>query len=151
MTLLARKIVIHYSRTIKLDMDILLAGTVLHDIGKIREFEYDYKIDYTDEGKLLTHIVIGCGMVEEKIRQIEGFPEETALLLRHMIVSHHGTREFGSPEPPKTVEAVLLNHIDDIDAKMNGLQEFIEKEAPDEAWTSRNFMLGRHLYVQRKK
>ena len=143
MTVLVNKIARHYRG---IDMDILLTGAILHDIGKTREFEYEYKIDYSDEGKLISHIVIGCGMVEEKIREIEGFPLETAMLIKHMIVSHHGTREFGSPEPPKFIEAVLLNHIDDIDAKMNGLREFMEKEAQDEAWTSYNYMLGRSLY-----
>lgn len=143
MTLLVGEIAAHYSG---IDMDILLAGTILHDIGKIREFEYDYSIDYSDEGKLLTHIVIGCGMLDEKIRQIPGFPQEKALLLKHMIVSHHGSREFGSPEPPRTLEAVLLNHIDDIDAKMNGLREFIAKEDPRENWTCYNPMLRRQLF-----
>ena len=143
MTVLVGKIASHY---IGIDMDILLAGTILHDIGKIREFEYDYTIDYSDEGKLLTHIVIGCGMLDEKIRQVPGFPGEKAMLLKHMIVSHHGSREFGSPEPPRTLEAVLLNHIDDIDAKMNGLREFIAKEDPRESWTSYNPMLRRQLF-----
>ena len=143
MTVLVGKIAAHYTG---IDMDILLAGTILHDIGKIREFEYDYTIDYSDEGKLLTHIVIGCGMLDEKIRQIPGFPREKAMLLKHMIVSHHGSREFGSPEPPRTLEAVLLNHIDDIDAKMNGLREFIAKEDPRENWTSYNPMLRRQLF-----
>ncbi|MEE4357354.1 MAG: HD domain-containing protein [Desulfococcaceae bacterium] len=143
MSILAKEIAKHYSG---IRLDILLAGAILHDIGKTREFAYEYSIDYSDEGKLLTHIVIGCGMLDEKIRQMEGFPEETALLLKHMIVSHHGSREFGSPEPPKIIEAVLLNLIDDIDAKMNGLREFIAGESPDEAWTSYNYMLGRQLY-----
>jgi 3'-5' exoribonuclease len=143
MTVLVGEIAAHYSG---IDMDILLAGTILHDIGKIREFEYDYFIDYSDEGKLLTHIVIGCGMLDDKLRQVPGFPKEKTLLLKHMIVSHHGSREFGSPEPPRTLEAVLLNHIDDIDAKMNGLREFIAKEDPRENWTAYNPMLRRQLF-----
>lgn len=143
MTVLVGKIAAHYTG---IDMDILLAGTILHDIGKIREFEYDYVIDYSDEGKLLTHIVIGCGMLDEKIRQMPEFPREKAMLLKHMIVSHHGSREFGSPEPPRTLEAVLLNHIDDIDAKMSGLRDFIAKEDPRATWTSYNPMLRRQLF-----
>jgi len=146
MTMLAKKIAEHYRRYSRVNLDILLAGVILHDIGKIREFAYEYSIDYSDEGKLLAHIVIGCGMVDEKIRQIPDFPKETAMLIKHMIVSHHGSREFGSPEPPRMIEAVLLNYIDDIDAKMNGLREFIAKENPANAWTSYNSMLGRHLY-----
>ena len=143
MTILVHNIAAHYSG---IDMELLLAGAILHDIGKIREFEYDYVIDYSDEGKLLTHIIIGCGMLDEKIRRIDGFPPEKAMLLKHMIVSHHGSREFGSPEPPKTLEAVLLNHIDEIDAKMNGLREFIAKENPQEKWTGYNPMLRRQLF-----
>jgi len=143
MTILVRNIAAHYSG---IDMNILLAGTILHDIGKIREFEYDYVIDYSDEGKLLTHIIIGCGILDEKIRLIDGFPPKKAMLLKHMIVSHHGSREFGSPEPPKTLEAVLLNHIDDIDAKMNGIREFIAKENPQDNWTAYNPMLRRQLF-----
>ena len=143
MTILVHNIAADYSG---IDMELLLAGAILHDIGKIREFEYDYVIDYSDEGKLLTHIIIGCGMLDEKIRRIDGFPPEKAMLLKHMIVSHHGSREFGSPEPPKTLEAVLLNHIDEIDAKMNGLREFIAKENPQEKWTGYNPMLRRQLF-----
>lgn len=148
MTLLVREIAAHYSG---IDTDILLAGTILHDIGKIHEFEYDTIIDYSDEGRLLTHIVIGCGMLEEKLRQVPEFPPEKALLLKHMIVSHHGSREFGSPEPPRTLEAVLLNHIDDIDAKMNGLREFIAREDPRESWTGYNPMLRRRIFRSGKE
>jgi 3'-5' exoribonuclease len=148
MTVLIRKIAEHYSG---INMDILLTGAILHDIGKTREFEYEHRIDYSDEGRLVSHIVIGCGMLEEKIREIEGFPQETAVLLKHMIVSHHGSREFGSPEPPKTLEAVLLNQIDDIDAKMNGLRTFIAKETSENTWTSKNWMLGRPLYTGGKE
>ncbi|MBW2573699.1 MAG: HD domain-containing protein [Deltaproteobacteria bacterium] len=109
MTSLADKVAGHYSG---IDRDLLVSGAVLHDIGKIDEFEYQFKIDYTDEGRLLNHIVIGIKMVDEKLSGIEDFPEDRILLLKHLIVSHHGAREFGSPEPPKTIEAVLLNYID---------------------------------------
>ncbi|QTA80902.1 3'-5' exoribonuclease [Desulfonema limicola] len=147
MTVLVQKIAEHYKRTLNgINMSLLLTGTIFHDIGKIREFEYNYKIDYSDEGRLVSHIVIGCGIVDEKIRQVQDFPKQTEMLLKHLIVSHHGSKEFGSPEVPRTIEAVLLNHIDNIDAKMNGLREFIEKEAPDESWTSYNYMMGCHLY-----
>lgn len=143
MTVLAKEIARHYSGV---NLDLLLAGVVLHDIGKTREFEYQFAIGYSDEGKLLTHIVIGCAMIDDKIRELPGFPSETALLVKHMVVSHHGSREYGSPEPPKLMEAVLLNQIDDIDAKMNGIREFIAGEDPNEPWTSYNRMLGRELY-----
>jgi 3'-5' exoribonuclease len=143
MTILVDRLAGHYSG---LDMDLLLTGAVLHDIGKIREYEYRYKIDYSDEGRLLTHILIGCQMLDEKIRTLEGFPPDLAVMLKHLIVSHHGSREFGSPEPPKTIEAVLLNHIDDMDAKVNGIREYMAAQDPTEAWTPYHHLLGRQFY-----
>ncbi len=143
MALLADRIVEHYSGV---DRDLLLAGAILHDIGKIREFNYKYSIDYSDEGRLLSHIVIGIMMLDEKLEEIEEFPQDQAVLLRHMIVSHHGTREFGSPEPPKTIEAVLLNYIDEIDSKVNAIRDFMTTEDPNESWTSYHRLLGRHFY-----
>ncbi len=130
MVSLADKIAGHYSGV---DRDLLIAGAIFHDIGKIDEFEYQFKIDYSDKGRLLNHIVIGLKMVDEKLSEIEAFPEDQALLLKHMIVSHHGAREFGSPEPPKIIEAVLLNYIDEIDSKVNGIRDFMASEDSDGA------------------
>jgi len=144
MALLADRIAGHYSG---LDRDLLIAGTILHDIGKIKEFEYDIKIDYSDEGRLLSHIVIGLGMIDEKIKEIKEFPGALALMLRHMIVSHHGTRDFGSPEPPKTIEAVLLNYIDEIDSKVSGIREFITSGEGGGNWTTYHRILERHFYT----
>lgn len=147
MVSLADKIAGHYSG---IDRDLLLSGAILHDIGKIDEFEYQFKIDYSDKGRLLNHIVIGIKMVDDKLSGIEHFPEDQMLLLKHMIVSHHGTREFGSPEPPKTIEAVLLNYIDEIDSKVNAIRDFIASEDPDETWTSYHRLLERHFYKGKK-
>jgi 3'-5' exoribonuclease len=147
MVSLADKIAGHYSGV---DRDLLLAGAIFHDIGKIDEFEYQLKIDYSDKGRLLNHIVIGLKMVDEKLSEIDEFPEDQALLLKHMIVSHHGAREFGSPEPPKIIEAVLLNYIDEIDSKVNGIRDFIASEDPDETWTSYHRILERHFYKGKK-
>ncbi len=143
MASLADKIAGHYSGV---DRDLLIAGAILHDIGKTREFEYEISIDYSDEGRLINHIVIGIEMIDEKLSEIEGFPEEKMLLLKHMIVSHHGTREFGSPEPPKTIEAVILNYIDEIDSKVKGIRDFMANEDPNETWTSFHRLLERHFY-----
>jgi 3'-5' exoribonuclease len=143
MTSLADKIAGHYSG---INRDLLLSGAILHDIGKVDEFEYQFKIDYSDKGRLLNHIVIGLKMVDEKLSEIKYFPEDQVLLLKHLIVSHHGTREFGSPEPPKTIEAVLLNYIDEIDSKVNAIRDFIAAEDPDETWTSYHRLLERHFY-----
>ena len=90
-------------------------------------------------------------MIEKKLRNIKKFPDEKALLIKHMIISHHGTREFGSPEPPKTIEAVLLNYIDEIDSKVNGIRDFISSEDPSESWTSYHKLLGRHFYTGKNK
>jgi 3'-5' exoribonuclease len=143
MTVLADKIAGHYSGV---DRDLLVAGALLHDIGKVREFRFDAHIDYSDEGRLLNHITIGVQMMEDKIKTIPNFPEEKALLLKHMLVSHHGSRAFGSPEPPKTIEAVLLNYIDEIDSKVQGIREFIGRENTEEPWTSYHRLLERHFY-----
>ncbi len=144
---LADKIAGHYSG---IDRELLLAGAILHDIGKTREFEYQFKIDYSDAGRLLNHIVLGLEMINEKVLGIEAFPEGQILLLKHLIVSHHGSREFGSPEPPKTIEAVILNYLDEIDSKVNGIRNFIEKEDPNETWTSYHRLLERHFYKGKK-
>lgn len=148
MALLADGIASHYSGV---DRDLLVVSSILHDIGKVREFEYKSRIDYSDEGRLLNHIVIGVEMIDEKIKTINAFPYEQALLIKHMIVSHHGVREFGSPEPPKTIEAVLLNYIDEIDAKVSGIRDFMASEDPGEAWTSYHRLLGRFFYRGNRK
>lgn len=144
MALLADKIAGHYNG---IDRDILITGAILHDIGKIREFLYKFSIDYSDEGRLLSHIVIGIGMLDEKIKKIREFPDTLAVLLRHMIVSHHGTRDFGSPEPPKTIDAVLLNYIDEIDSKISGIREYIASDEAGGNWTSYHKILERHFYT----
>lgn len=143
MALLVGRIAGHYRRV---DADLLLSGAILHDIGKIREFEYGSRIDYSDEGRLISHIVIGVQMLDEKLAQMRDFPEERAMLLRHLVVSHHGSREFGSPEVPKTIEAVLLNYIDEMDSKVNGIRDFMASEDPNEPWTAYHRLLGRHFY-----
>lgn len=128
------------------DIDLLIAGAILHDIGKIIEFDYKTRIDYSDEGRLLGHVVTGVQMIDEKLKEIKDFPAKQALLLKHMIVSHHGAREFGSPEPPKTIEAVLLNYLDEIDSKVNGIREFMSRQDPKETWTSYHRLLERYFY-----
>ncbi len=143
MVLLADGIARHYGGV---NRDRLLAGAVLHDIGKVREFNYRQSIDYSDEGRLIGHIAIGLEMIDEKIRTLPDFPEEERRLLKHMIVSHHGAMEFGSPEPPKTVEAILLHYIDEIDSKVNGVRQFIAAQGTEEAWTPYHRVLGRHFY-----
>ncbi len=141
--LLVDRIAGHYSG---IDMDLLLTGAMLHDIGKVRELAYSRCLDYTDEGRLLSHIVIGVQMIEEKIGRMADFPEDLALLLKHLVVSHHGSREFGSPEVPKTIEAILLNYIDEIDSKVTGIRNFMAAEDPNETWTGYHRLLGRQFF-----
>jgi 3'-5' exoribonuclease len=144
MAVLADKIASHYNG---LDRDLLIAGAILHDIGKLREFDYTAAIDYSDEGRLLSHMVIGIEMLDEKLREIPGVPREQANLLKHMIVSHHGEPAFGAPEPPKTIEAVVLHYIDDLDSKINAVREFMAKEDSSQTWSSYHRLLGRHFYM----
>ncbi len=143
MVMLADKIAGHYGGV---DRDLLMVGAVLHDIGKLRELSYGHNLDYTDQGRLLSHIVLGVELVNDKIQTIPDFPNELAALIKHMIISHHGAREFGSPEPPKTIEAVLLNYIDEIDSRVNGIREFMASDDPNATWTSYHRLLGRHFY-----
>ena len=120
---LGRVVVAHYP---ELDADLLLAGVVLHDIGKIDELSYDARSDYTTAGRLLGHITIGTLLVREKIKAIGGFPEPLAILIEHLILSHHGTYEFGSPSLPQTREAIALHFLDDMDSKMAAMRATLE-------------------------
>jgi 3'-5' exoribonuclease len=130
-----------------IDLDLLLTGAVLHDLGKISELSYSRTFDYTDSGRLLGHITLTVEMIDEKIKALPGFPENLAMLLKHLILSHHGEYEFGSPKRPKTLEALLLHQLDDLDAKMNGFLAWIEKEreAPSR-WTSYHKLFDRFIY-----
>lgn len=130
-----------------INQDILLAGTVLHDIGKIHELSYDKAFNYTDEGRLLGHITIGIDMLGKKISQIPDFPKETAVLLKHMMLSHHGYLEYGSPKRPKTLEAVMLYYLDDLDSKIQSITTLIEKEQDtDSKWTSFHKFFDRYIF-----
>jgi 3'-5' exoribonuclease len=132
-----------------LNRDLLVVGALLHDVGKVREMTYLRSFDYTDEGKLLGHITIGVEMVHEKVMAIPGFPEELALLIKHMILSHHGQYEFGSPKRPKTLEATVLNYLDDLDSKINGINSHMQKEPAEQRWTSYHRLYDRYFYRDR--
>jgi 3'-5' exoribonuclease len=102
--------------------DLLLTGVLLHDIGKLKELRWGTSFEYTLPGQLLGHITMGIGMVEEKIAALGSFPEEKRVLVEHLILSHHGRYEFGSPKLPMIPEAILLHYLDDMDAKMQTMQ-----------------------------
>lgn len=130
-----------------INRDLLIAGALLHDIGKVYEFNYDRLIGYSTRGRLLGHITIGAGLLEERIRKVEGFPEESRMLLEHLIISHHGENEYGSPVVPKTVEALILHSLDNLNAKVNCFQSFMDREGIEERkWTGYHKILERHLY-----
>jgi 3'-5' exoribonuclease len=130
-----------------LNRDLLIVGALLHDIGKVREMVYLRSFDYTDEGKLIGHITIGVEMIQEKIIAIPGFPPETSILLKHMMLSHHGQYEYGSPKRPKTIEATILNYLDDLDAKINGIRTHIGKEPESQSrWSSYHKLYDRYFY-----
>ncbi len=133
-----------------LDRDLLMTGALLHDIGKTRELAFDaFPFDYTVQGRLLGHLVIGVEMIREKIKTIPDFPEDSATRLLHMILSHHGRYEFGSPTLPMISEAFVLNFLDDLDAKLNFLGRLEEQASePGYQWTDFQRTLERFLYVK---
>ncbi|MBI5561160.1 MAG: HD domain-containing protein [Deltaproteobacteria bacterium] len=126
--------------------DLLMAGCILHDIGKIYELSYSKSFDYTDEGRLLGHITMGVGLVDSRIKETAGFPPNLAMLLKHMILSHHGHLEFGSPKRPKTIEALLLYYLDDLDAKVNSIESLKEKSEGAGNWTDYQRLFERYIY-----
>jgi 3'-5' exoribonuclease len=121
---LAERVAAHYDM---LDRDLLLTGVILHDIGKIRELTWDVGFDYSVEGILLGHIQMGVDLVEKTIAALPGFPERLRALVVHMILSHHGKLEFGSPKLPMIPEALALSFVDDLDAKMQAMKSEFEK------------------------
>ncbi len=136
----------------ELNRDLLIAGALLHDVGKVREMTYLRSFDYSDEGKLIGHITIGVEMLHEKILAVGDFPEETAMLLKHMILSHHGQYEFGSPKRPKTVEATVLNYLDDMDSKINGIRTHMRRDAANQSrWTAYHRLYDRYFFKNQQQ
>ncbi len=131
------------------DRDLVTAGAFLHDIGKTQELSVRKSIEYTTEGRLLGHISLGYEMITDKIKGIAGFPAELTMLLKHIMLSHHGEYEYGSPKRPKIQEAIIINYLDDLSAKINNYQATIRKENIAEGeWTSFSKMHDRYLYRQ---
>ena len=129
------------------DGDLLVAGALLHDIGKVEELSYEGAFDYTDEGRLLGHLYMGAEWVSGECAKIAGFPPEKTMLLKHMILSHHGELEYGSPKRPKTLEAVLLHFAENMDAKANAFLEAMDDLRPGARWTDYQRMFERYLYA----
>ena len=139
---LSRLVASHYP---ELNRDLLLAGIVLHDIGKIEELSCARGFGYTTEGQLLGHIALGQAIVRRKIEAISDFPRPLAAVIEHLILSHHGSLEFGSPRLPLTREAVALHFLDDLDSKMAAIETTMASDAGSGDWTERNPALRRNL------
>ena len=128
-----------------INRDLLLAGAFLHDIGKIYELSPMPQNEYTDDGQMLGHIIIGVEMVVVETMKIPDFPHEIASLIKHLIISHHGEYEFGSPKLPSTSEAILLHYADNMDAKLKTIEELLDKDTTPGLWTGYNKALGRYI------
>jgi len=119
-----------------LNRDLIISGAILHDVGKIKEYDVGVIIKVTDEGKLLGHITIGYGLVLEKIKKISDFPEDLRERLLHIILSHHGHKEFGSPRRPKILEAFVVYHVDHMDADIGGYNIILEESNEEDEWSA---------------
>ena len=130
----------------QVNRDLLLTGAFLHDIGKIHELTYNRSFSYTTRGQLLGHMIIELEMLQAKLALFPEFPAELKTLIEHLIISHHGEYEFGSPKLPMFPEALLLHYMDDLDSKMEAMRAHFEREADlESSWTSYNPSLGRPL------
>ena len=128
-----------------INRDLLLTAAMFHDIGKTRELSTFPENDYTDDGQLLGHIIIGTEMVGERIRSIAGFPEKTASELKHCILAHHGELEYGSPKKPALIEALALNFADNTDAKMETMIEVLKGAGDNNGWLGYNRLMESNL------
>jgi 3'-5' exoribonuclease len=130
----------------QINRDLLLTGAFLHDIGKIHELTYNRSFSYTTKGQLLGHMIIELEMLQAKLVRQPGFPDELKIMIEHLIISHHGQYDFGSPKLPMFPEALMLHYLDDLDSKMEAVRAQFQREAGfDSPWTSYNASLGRPL------
>ena len=134
-----------------INRDLLFTGAFLHDIGKVHELSYARSFGYTTEGQLLGHMVIELEMLHAKVAQVPGFPPQLKILIEHLIISHHGQYEFGSPKLPMFPEALMLHYLDDLDSKMEAMRAQFERDADlDSPWTGYNTALARPLLNTQK-
>ena len=146
---LTQKFVAHYRdfSQLQIDGDLLLAGAALHDLGKIKEISPEGNFSYTNEGRLIGHIVLGFELVSGEIKKIQDFPPELELTLKHILLSHHGFQEFGSPQEPMTLEAMILYYLDDLDSKIQSISSHLEKDKTNkDDWTPYHRSYERYFY-----
>src|SRR6266849_3470194 len=135
----------------QINRDLLLTGAFLHDIGKIHELTYNRSFSYSTRGQLLGHMIIELEMLQTKLALLPGFPADLKTLLEHLIISHHGQYDFGSPKLPMFPEALMLHYLDDLDSKMEAMRAHFDRESGLEGpWTGYNALLGRPLLDSRK-
>lgn len=139
---LCKVVLTHYPEA---DADLLLTGAVLHDVGKLTELSYERSLGYTDEGQLLGHILLEYELVTKKIDALAGFPPELKVLIQHLLVSHHGKYEFGSPKLPMFREALMLHYLDDLDSKMAAIRSALDSDQGEGNWTAYNGALERRI------
>jgi 3'-5' exoribonuclease len=130
----------------ELDRDLLIGGILLHDIGKVEELIFKSHIDYTNAGRLVGHLVQGCILVSRYMDRIEGFPEELRTRVLHMIVSHHGAPERGSPKPPMTLEATIVHLLDHLDSQAHGVEQVVGRRGGEDGWSEHVKLLDRYFY-----
>lgn len=138
----------HYK---ELDRDLLIAGAVLHDIGKLRELSGPVTPSYTKEGRLIGHVVLGRDILREAAGGLPGFPDDLLIHLEHIVISHQGQLEWGAPRRPKTPEALALHYLDDLDAKLNRFFRVLKQDKDDSEFTAYDRYFGRFLYKGRKR
>jgi 3'-5' exoribonuclease len=137
---LAKQIAEHYP---ELDLDLLLMAAMLHDVGKLDELCYERSISYTSEGQLLGHIVMELESVTKAMEEIEGFPEKLKTVVKHILISHHGQYEFGSPKLPMIREALVFHYLDDMDSKLAAVRAALENDSGEADWSAYSGALGR--------
>ncbi|MEI6154260.1 MAG: HD domain-containing protein [Deltaproteobacteria bacterium] len=140
------KMGMHAAKIIGGDTDIIIAGSLLHDIGKVEEIEMRGGFKYSDRGRLLGHITLGVMMLEECIKGVTGFPAHIADVLAHIIISHHGVEEWGSPKKPMSLEALMVHYLDNLDAKVMGVKEHMRDNMEDEKWTEYHKLYESRFY-----
>jgi len=137
---LAKQIAAHYQ---ELDVDLLLTAAMLHDVGKLDELCYERAVSYTTEGQLLGHIVMELETVTKAMEGIEGFPEKLKAVVQHILISHHGQYEFGSPKLPMIREALVFHYLDDLDSKLAAVRAALDIDSGEEDWSAYSGALGR--------